>query len=505
MKILKDYVELIQLFKATKDELKIVIGEEKTLLFKFYEGVANQKFMTDADASKALYNKPPTYPAYKTLKSEFKKRLINSVLILDFKQITLNDVQQAYYNCQKNWATINILLGRQKIQAAVDLAQTTLETAKKFELTEIIVNVSKVLSSAYYLHRPLSNLGDKYAEIHKNAFELLQAEQLGEKLYRDFSKHLVKIKAVQRHLQPIALGYLSQLEPFTNKYDSYRLHIYTRLIKIYSFMCVNDYANALQVANDAILFLESKTFELKTQISFFLHQKTSCCIQLKKFEEGKLTALRSRQLISEGTHNWYKDGLIYIQLCLHIKDYKDAWRVYLEVIKHSNFNNQSLVVKEELSVIEIYLQYLISLNKIKVERSDRKWVSNFDAYQYINNLSFSQKDKRGMNVSVLIAHILWLLRDKDRSYDLIKSRIEALDKYRTRHVKEDKDAIRTNNFIKLINQLEKGSYKRNRVQKRCEKVLKDLKSTPIQIYNQSYSSEILPYEDIWELIMNSLS
>lgn len=506
MHILREYVDLITLFKATKDELAIVVGDEKTLIYKFYEGIANRQFLTDEDAAKALYNQTPQFPAYKTLKSELKKRLINSVLVLDFKQSSLNDAQQAYYTCQKNWATINILLGRQKTEAVIDLAQTVLETAKKFELTEIIVNVSRVLSGLYYMHRPLSHLGDKYADIHTSAFELLQAEYLAETLYRDFSKNFVKIKAVQRHLQPVALEYLGRLKPFTAKYDSYRLHTHVRMIEIFSHMCVNDYEKALDVANDTIIFFENKPFELKSQLSAFIHQKTFCCIQLKRFEEGKQSALRSRDLISEGTYNWYRDGIIYIQLCLHIGDYTEGWRLYLDILQHPQFKNQSVVIKEELGVLEIYLQYLISLDKIKIERGDRKWVNNFDAYLYINNnLSFAPKDKKGRNISILVAHILWLLREKNKDYDLIKSRIDALDKYRTRHVKLDEDAFRTNNFIKLINQLEKGQYRRKRVEKRCDKILEDLKSTPIQIYNQSYSTEILPYEDTWELILNSLN
>ena len=148
---------------------------------------------------------------------------------MDFKQPILNDVQQAYYTCQKNWATINILVGRQKTRAAIDLAQTTLELAKKYELTEVIVNTSKILSLSYHLHRPLSMLGDEYAVLYKDAQALLQIEYLAESLYDDLSKHFVKVKATQRNLQPKALAHLAQLKPFCEKYVSYRLHLCTRL------------------------------------------------------------------------------------------------------------------------------------------------------------------------------------------------------------------------------------------------------------------------------------
>ena len=151
MQVLRQYVDLIQQFKAKKEELSIVIGDEKTLIYQFFDGIAQGKYLNDEDAAKDLYNEKPTLPAYKTLKSEFKKRLASAVLILDFKQPVLNDLQQAYYICQKNWATINILIGRFKTKAAIDLAQTTLELAKKFEITEVVVNTSRQLTRTYHL------------------------------------------------------------------------------------------------------------------------------------------------------------------------------------------------------------------------------------------------------------------------------------------------------------------------------------------------------------------
>ncbi len=503
MQILKQYVDLIQQFKAKPEELNIVIGDEKTMLFQFFKGISTKKYLTDEDASKDLYHENPSFPAYKTLKSEFKKRLLSAVLILDYKQPALNDVQQAYYVCQKNWAAINIFIGRQKTKAAIDLAQTTLEIAKKFELSEVIMNTSRLLTTSYHLHRPISKLGDEYERIHTDARILVDAENLATTLHDDLTKHFVKIKATQRYLQEKALEYLDKLKPYSEKYQSYRLQLLTRMIEVTSYMCVNDYENALKVSENAIVFFENKPFEVKNAIVVFLHQKTVCCMQLKKFELGRESAMRSRSLVLDGTHNWYKDGLTFIQLCLHTQQYTEGWKVYLEMLTHPEYVNQNVIVKEEMSMIETYLQYLINIEKIKLERTDRKHIKAFDYFGFMNTLPIFQKDKRGMNIPVLIAQILWILREKD--YDFIKARIEALDKYRTRHVSADEDTYRTNLFIKLVNQLEKGQYKRKRIEKKCFKTFEELRAAPIQVKNEAYATEILPYEDIWQLMMSSLS
>ena len=502
MQVLRQYVDLIQQFKAKKEELSIVIGDEKTLIYQFFDGIAQGKYRTDEEAAKGLYNEKPNFPAYKTLKSEFKKRLVSAVLILDFKQPVLNEFQQAYYICQKNWATINILAGRFKAKAAIDLAQTTLELAKKFEITEVIVNTSRLLTRTYHLYRPLSNLADEYEKIHRDAHILLQAEYLAETLYDDLSKHFIKIKATQRHLQVKALDYLAQLKPLCDRFDSFRLHLFTRMIEVTSYMCVNDYEGALKVSEDAIVFFESKPFESKNAIAVFLHQKTVCCMQLRKFEEGRDSAIRSRSLVMEGTHNWYKDGLTFIQLCLHNQQYTEGWKIFIEMLTHAEYVNQTAIVKEEMSIVETYMQYLIKTGKIKLQRGEHKFAKTFDYFAFIETQVTFQKDKRGMNIPALIAQILWLLHQK--SHDSIRFRAEALDKYRTRHVDKSEDTYRTNMFIRLINQLEKGQYRRKKIERKTVKTLAALKSAPVQVKNQAYATEILPYEDTWQLMMDCL-
>jgi tetratricopeptide (TPR) repeat protein len=365
------------------------------------------------------------------------------------------------------------------------------------------MNTSRVLTASYHLHRPTSKLGDEYDRIHAEARELVEAENMAATLHDDLTKHFVKIKATQRYLQEKALEYLQKLKPYSEKYQSYKLQLITRMIEVTSYMCVNDYESALEVAEHAIVFFENKPFEVKNAIVVFLHQKTVCCMQLKKFESGRESAMRSRSLVLEGTHNWYKDGLTFIQLCLHTQQYTEGWKVYVEMLGHTEYTNQSVMVKEEMSMIETYLQYLIYNENIKIEKNDRKFIKMFDYFGFMNTLPIFQKDKRGMNIPVLIAQILWILREKN--YDFIKTRIEALDKYRTRHVSADEDTYRTNLFIKLVNQLEKGKYKRKRVEKRCFKTFEELRVAPIQVKNHAYATEILPYEDIWQLMMNSLS
>ena len=142
MQIFKDYVELIVQFKVEKNKLTVILGDASTLLRKFYEGIANRQFKTEDDAARALYGPQATHAdtAFRTLKKEFKKRLQQLVLLIDFSNDkSFTDFQIANYNHYKTVAISKILTGRAKYAAGSDLGKTMFDEATKFGITESLL------------------------------------------------------------------------------------------------------------------------------------------------------------------------------------------------------------------------------------------------------------------------------------------------------------------------------------------------------------------------------
>jgi hypothetical protein len=509
--ILKQYVDVIQQFKVKKEELEFILGSETSLPHRFYKGIIDKFFSDDVQAALSLYNEKPSYPPYKVLKTELKKKLMHAVLLLDSKQPEFNDMQQAYYQCQKNWATITIMTGRFKTDATIDLAQTTLELAQKFDLTEVIVNTSRLLARKYHLHRPLSRNAINYDEIHERAFELLQAENLAERYYDDILRHLVISRIPQLHLEQKALKYLEQLEPFFKKYQSHRLHLYIRLIQIYRHTCANNFHEAYKMAKDAIVFFESKPFQLKNPLAIFLHHKTNCCMLLRRYEEGEESAQRSRELTEIGTHNWFRDSHLFIQFSLHTEKYQRGWEIYLDMIKNKHYAQQNQVVKDEMSIVNAYLQFFIRSGKVEVAREDKKHVESFDIHEFLMELkAVLPNSKTGAKVPVLVAQLMWLVKEKkqDSQYLLDQCRL-GLKRYRTRHTDEREYSYRTNLFVGLcmklgVRQSDGRFLGRPKVEEASRKLFEKLKAAPQHFPTQAHSVEVLPYDIVWQEILNIL-
>ena len=125
----------------------------------------------------------------------------------------------------------------------------------------------------------------------------------------------------------------------------------------------------------------------------------------------------------------------------------------------------------------------------------------FSVNKFLNDTPIFSKDKRGLNIPILIAQILFLIHQK--KYDKVIDRIDAIERYCTRYLRKD-DTFRSNCFIKMLLQIPVSGFHKNGLERRASRYYKELLSNPIEVSNQSHDVEIIPYEDLWELALNSL-
>ena len=127
MKVLKQYVEVLDFFKIKKQELNTLIGEDSTKTRQFFEGIFKDKWQTEDEAAAELFGKDATsgHGSFRVLKTELKKRLHYLMGgVIDFKQPDkLAEFAQVYYITLRQQAILKMLSGRGKNLAAFDVAQ----------------------------------------------------------------------------------------------------------------------------------------------------------------------------------------------------------------------------------------------------------------------------------------------------------------------------------------------------------------------------------------------
>jgi hypothetical protein len=498
MKILKQYIEVIDYFKVKKYELNTLIGDDTTKVRQFFEGISLDTWQNEDEAAAALYgpNCGASHTSFRVLKTELKKRLQFLMGgVLDFKQSDkMTDFQQAYYITTRQQAVLKILNGRAKYFAVFDLAQSLCELAMKFEFAEPVITATAMLKRHYLTKVPDAKKYVYYKELQEKYTRILEAERMADDFFAEVTGSFIENRTAKLLLKPVVDGFMEQLSPYKNSVNSFFFIYYAGMLEIWSWIIVNDYTQALRVSDECISRLEEKNFRYDSGLLGLLHRKVICCMMLKKYSEGIEAIEKTNALMLPNSHNWFNNGILQIQLAFHTQDYKQAIQKCIELVKSSGFDYQISTVKEELKICEAYLQWLVAYNKIKVSKAEKEAIGQFRLTRIINELLTFSKDKKGMNIPILMLQVLWLLAEK--RYEEFLDRLDALSKYKTRYLKEDEN-LRTNLIIKLLYQIPENGYDKRKILRKTEALLQRLN----EAQSAAYEIEVFPYPIYWNLLL----
>lgn len=473
---------------------------QSTKLDEFYEGILSNQFMDDAAAAEHFYNSGPRNPNYQKLKRNLKKRLLNSLFFIDINKPAYTERQKAYYQCYKEWAAVKILLGKNARLTGIDICLQLIKKAKKFEFTELVLDISRTLRLHYGTRQGNLKRYEQYNTLFKNYEQLWLEENRVEELYTELTIRYVNNKATKEALHQKALEYYNLIEDAMQQFDSYRIHLCGNLIRLMIYTTLNDYSHTINLCWEAIAFFKSKPYLAAVPMQIWYYQLMICCIQIKDYTQGQEVADKCLTMMEEGSFNWFKFKELNLMLSMHTRQYPKAYQIFNEVLNHIRFKFLPATVKESWKLFGAYIHYLVELNKIETKPEDL-YFNKFRLGRFLNNVPTFSKDKKGMNIPVLIIHILFMILQK--KYDLAIDRIESIEKYCSRYLIKD-DTFRSNCLIKLLLLIPQSSFHKNAVTRKSGKYLKKLQEVPLEVANQSHEIEIIPYEDLWEMGLETL-
>jgi hypothetical protein len=501
--------ELIKLAKfLEKYDLKQVdiIGSKhsESRYNELYTLIKGNKILSDNDAAKLFYGAKATdkNQAYRQMKRTFRERLINSLFFIDLNHPHFTELESATMAIQKEWAAINIIFAKSDTGLAVKLAEDLLPMALKYELTEIVVYITDRLKEGYG-----NQIGDRkkytyYKTLQKKQMLIWQAEIKAKDLYQELRMETIKSAADMPHIAKIAEEGMKDLEPVLNKYKTFRLLIYGYFSKLAQFTATHKYHTALSVIDEAIQLLEQKPFNAQRAINIFLNQRIVCYIRLKEFDKGKLASIEVLKLQPEGSLGWFKTLEYTSTIAFQTGNYEEAYTLYC--IATENVGVAQLVNRnaEIWKLYKAYLFFFAGQGKIDKVTVHSKEFQDFKLSRLINDLAVFGKDLEGMRASVLIIEASIQLRNEQ--YGPLIDTVEALNKYRQRHLAKTHALYRYNLFIKMLGQLSREGFVKRLVKKATEVPYRQLKAVPMYIDNNGLLTEIVPLEFMWEHILSLL-
>lgn len=226
-------------------------------------------------------------------------------------------------------------------------------------------------------------------------------------------------------------------------------------------------------------------------------QKILCLTQLRIFDEecNKTVAFCMEQVI-EGNYNWFKLMEAHFHYCLYARRYVDAFSIYARAVQHPRFELLGGSARDDWRLYGGYLHLLAQMKKLdadKVAEVD----GPFRFTKFSNDFSVLNKDKEGMNIPLVLLLVLYSLAQGN--YQDSGPSLEALDKYRQRYLENDLNR-RSAIFVKMLAALARREFEQASADRKIQKELEELKAEAPQLSRQTFAVEVIPYEDLWEML-----
>jgi len=124
----------------------------------------------------------------------------------------------------------------------------------------------------------------------------------------------------------------------------------------------------------------------------------------------KLTFENSTQICKIQSAHWFRLQELKSRFYLRCVEFEKVIKP-IELIKtKKKFRSQNQNYLERVEMLEVYCGLIMFLKDKKFEKSKLK---DFRFYKSLNSLPKFDKDKRGMNISIIIAQLIYLILCKD--------------------------------------------------------------------------------------------
>lgn len=457
---------------------------------------------SDDEAAALLYGKGKTksYGPYKKIKHYLRYELINAATAIapGEKVSKVDRVGTALY-CNRILSMGSILMYKGATKMAAELLEQAFTIANDFNL---VIQASESASELMRLYA--QNLYDK----KKFAFYQEQASRYQHLRHAIFliEKELTTVRSMIQNntdnleVASYAAEQSDRYRYLLADYKDVRVHAAFYYMNISGHFAAYNYQAAADSSNEALDFFTEQGLSVSQQSQVFRSTLITSYVQLGEYDKGAKLLNDTIKIVKPNGMNYFKMIEHGIMLSMRSGRYQAAYEWFAKVDQQAMRTTLSASYAEYFPLYKGYLFFLIGLGKIEVQSDDDQF-NTFRLGKFMNETINFSRAKRTMNVHLLIIQMLYYTTHE--KYNRALDRVEGIQRYCSRHLRRD-DAYRSNCFLKMLLELPINGFHRAAVERKAEKWKKKLAEVPFDIVSQSHEMEIIPYETLWELVVESL-
>jgi hypothetical protein len=457
---------------------------------ELFYGIQQGKFTSDEQAATHLYNSTPDQASYKMAKSRLRKKLLNHLFFLDFNN--RSKISHKYeQECLNLLHQARMLINLGEYKTSERLLNKLLKISFEAEFTYITVSSLEVLLGIY-AQVGKSYLFYKSKELLLHYRNILKFEQEAEDYYNTARLELSKSIQARKEFLPKLVPILERLHKLWKQSHSFNNFHYYYKLKIFFYDMVGQPAEIIHITSESDeLFENGKINPMRFDHRFNKFMNVHAYLRSKEYEKGLYFAGEYLQAFDPSSNNWFAFMENYFLLALHAREYNLALKIIQQTDENPFYSKIGRMAKERWALYRSYLYFVHPSESLYTE---------FTYQMLINSVPEHSKDKQGFNVAILILQYLYFLKKND--LESLLHRIEAMRKYAGTHLK-DNFSDRAKAFFKLLMIPIKEDFKPMYCRKKGKYLYEKLQviSPPGEAYAEI---EIIPYEHIWEMILDIL-
>jgi hypothetical protein len=498
---MNELLEMIKIVNKQKVKNINVLTQTSKIgkLSELYEGIHSGSFQTDEQAMAALYNgETNAKESYRKLKDRLTEQLINSLFFIGHSE-GFGELQRLTYQSLKLSTAAKITRLQGLINSSVFLGKRALKMAIRLEQAETIVSLAIILRGIASRQGDLAEF-EKYNSLYVEHNQILQEENLA-KMYLEHVSTLLSRSNNSTKLIPILNQYATELKNIKRVNPSADFIAMSHLLYVNRCEVTHDHELLQEVCEQAIELLEKKDLVNQGLIFVFLSKSTDTYIRFQQWEKGSSAIQRCIGFINTPyTFNWIHIKYKYLRLCFFCDKIEEGFEEFSKVEAVNVVGGLMPAERERWEICRGYFKWFKIVGRLKgISEGEKN--DSFRINKFINQLPLTAKDKEGYNAAVLVLQLLFLIQMK-KNEELI-DKAESSKVYIYRYLR-NKQMSRTHSFVNLLLLIPANQFNKIAVIRKSTSWLNRLKANPLKDTSLAMNVEIVPYETLWNQVLNLL-
>jgi hypothetical protein len=479
---------LINITDNKSSKIKLVTRGDfgDTYIQKLFDGLSAGTVTNNDEAKESIFNDLNAYNKLSNLKNELKEHLYNILFLIPIKYDD-EKLKEARNQCARNYAIVKRFRNDNQTQDAFLVAKDTIKKSMKYQITELTFLLSQELMVICAIEN--NSRVSYYQKICRNSLKLLNAE--AEAWF--VLTNVYSLTSVSRQLSNSqSKKLLAEVNKFIKEFpqfDSYQINFLRFHILIVGHLLKEDHNNVIKTAKQGLKYFNTLPFTAGRVAIYSMNSRLITSNLVKgNYDEAKKAVAQALKYTEKGSHNWQVTLIFKAIIAFHSKKYAIAETAFIMANKFE----MPEILKEQWRIIEAYLYFLDRIGKVNHKK-------RFKLSKFLNEVPTLSKDKRGANISIIIAQILIYLANNQRGK--IIDKIHSLQAYGFTYLKKDY-TYRSNCFIKILTQLSQGNFHRIAFERKTKLYYNYLLKHGL--YVNAVERELIPFQDLYKDILSLL-